>query len=127
MTKPAYILTRAVAYSHMPDGTVGISLLAWHGKPRLSSFPKWVQLRVRASAFLALTPEESRTVWSARSMSRECQAAVWDDLLCQRATAILLDSRARESAFAREAALLYGGAMDPAWVKRLRAALMRAR
>jgi hypothetical protein len=99
----------------MPDGTVGISLLAWNGKPRLSPFPKWVQLRVRAFAFLALTPEESRTLWSARSMSRECQAAVWDDLLCQRALAILLEIRALESAFAREAALLYGEAMDRAW------------
>jgi hypothetical protein len=127
LKNPACTLTRAVAYSHRPDGTVGISLLAWNGKPRLSSFPKWVQLRVQAFAFLALTPEESRTVWSARSMSRECRVAVWDDLLCQRATAILLESRARESAFAREAALLYGEAMDPAWVKKLRAALMRTR
>lgn len=127
MTKPAYALTRAVAYSHRPDGTVGISLLAWDGKPRLAAFPKWVQFQVRAYAFLALTPEESRTVWSARAMSRECQAAVWDDLLCKRATALLLESRARESAFAKEAALLYGESMDPAWVKRLRATLTRAR
>ncbi len=84
-------------------------------------------MMVRAQAFLALTVEESHKVWTARGISKACHAAVWDDLLCQRATAILLASRARDSAFAKEAAFLYGEASDPAWVKRLRAVLARTR
>lgn len=127
MTAPPIRLARAVAYCTKPDGTVGILLMAWDGKPRLSLFPKRVQMMVRAMGFLALTVEESHKVWTARTISKECHAAVWDDILCERATAIMRESRARDTAFAQEAALLYGEASDPAWVKRLRAALTRDR
>lgn len=119
-------LTRAVLYSYNSDGSLDIQLLApWDGKPRLDAFPLHIRMAVKAKHVLFATVEESHKIWTARTISDDVHAAVWDDILCTHATRMLAEDATRGDRFAREAGIIYGDANTPAWVRKLGKVLSR--
>lgn len=124
MTKPStdigYRMARAVAYLTDSRGALTIKLLApWDGKGRLESYPASVRLAVRAQAFLFATVEESHKIWTAREMGADVHAAVWDDLLCDRADAMMENTRRRVAQIQRDDEITYAPANQPSWLNAL--------
>lgn len=119
-TKSPYRLKRAVAYLTDGNGVLTIKLLApWDGKGRLDTYPAAIRLAVRAQAFLFATVEESHKIWTARQMGRDVEAAVWDDLLCDRANDMMQASRQRLAQVRRDDAITYSRANQPSWLNKL--------
>lgn len=114
-------LARAVAYTHHADGRLDITLLApWDGKPSLDGFPRDIRLAVQAQHYFFATVEESHKLWTARFISPDVHAAVWDDIMCERATQMLLARKGHDDRLVREAAIIYGDANQPTWLNKLR-------
>ena len=118
--RPKAKLERAVVYARREDGTLDIKLRhPWDGKRRLEAFPWRIQLKVQGEHYFMATPEESSKLWTARFISDELHAAVWDDIMCVRATEALAHEARTDRAVARDIQHLFADFADPTTLQRL--------
>lgn len=103
-------IRRAVCYGRDRRGRLGISLTKdWNGEPCLQQFPVHIQKTVRLHPMM-LEPGDAEKIWVARQYAQHVQDAVFDDIQCMNATALVVLQgwddefrRAAEAAFVRNA------------------------
>lgn len=113
-------ITRAVSYGRDDNGNLSISIVQpWDGFQRIRAFPPHVQeivqgLDLRGRAYLMATVDETHKLWLAGKISEEVRAAVWDDILCQRAARHLIREAADNRLLKRHYNQVYGAfLLDP--------------
>jgi hypothetical protein len=83
-------IRRAVAYARDRRGRLAIILTKdWNGEPCLNQFPAHIQNTIRQQPVM-LEPGDAEKVWVARQKAQHVQDAVFDDILCMNATALVV-------------------------------------
>ena len=103
-------IRRAVAYARDRRGRLAIALTEdWNGEPCLKQFPLHIQKTISQHPMM-LEPGDAEKVWVARQHAQHVQDAVFDDIQCMNATALVVlqgwddeFQRAAEAVFVRNA------------------------